>query len=434
MDTTTSQRVVLIMATLDTKSEEVIYLNRRISENGLNTLIVDTGILGEPSGIVPDIHASETARAGGGTLDQLRQKGVRGLAIEGMLKGAVAITDRLFKEGRIHGVISMGGAEGGVMAAAAMQVVPPGFPKLIITPLASGVRPFGPFIGIRDIMIMHSLVDIAGINEISRTVFDNAAAAISGMVRSYRPMEVTSDNLVAITTLGTTDRALRFILPGLEKSGYIPVIFHSSGVGGQVMEDMIEKGFFCGVVDLCINELTDHLVGAYHDAGPHRLKAAGKMRIPQVVSTGCVDFFVQGARETIPEKWRERKMYYHNPKFTLIRTSESEMQVVGETAAHRLNQAKGPVTVILPLNGMSISGLEGGSTHDPEGDRVLFDTLRKGLRKDIHVIDADLHINEAPFADLVVNTFVALMTKEASASTLRQHSNKGDPDANRLQI
>ncbi len=434
MGTAASQRVVLIIATLDTKSEEVIYLNRRISENGLDTLVVDTGILGEPSGIVPDIPASETAIAGGITLDELRQKGVRGLAIEEMLKGAIAVTDRLFKEGRIHGIISMGGAEGGVMAAAAMQVLPPGFPKIIITPLASGVRPFGPFIGIRDIMVMHSLVDIAGINEISRTVFNNAAAAISGMVRSYRPMEVTSDNLVAITTLGTTDRALKFILPGLEKSGYIPVVFHSSGVGGQVMEDMIEKRFFCGVVDLCINELTDHLVGAYHDAGPHRLKAAGKMRIPQVVSTGCVDFFVQGARETIPEKWRERKMYYHNPKFTLIRTSESEMQVVGETAAHRLNQAKGPVTVILPLNGMSISGLEGGSTHDPEADRILFDTLRKGLRKDIHIIDAELHINEAPFADLVVNAFVALMSKEASASTLRQHSNKGDPDANRLQI
>ena len=434
MGAVSKKRVVLIIATLDTKSEEVIYLIQRIAENDLDTLILDNGILGEPIGIVPDVSASETALAGGSTLEDTRKKASRGEAIEIMLKGATEIADRLFKEGRIHGAISMGGAEGGVMAAAAMQVLPPGFPKIIITPLASGVRPFGPFIGIRDIMVMHSLVDIAGINEISRTVFNNTAAAISGMVRSYRPMEVTSDNLVAITTLGTTDRALRFILPGLEKNGYIPVVFHSSGVGGQVMEDMIEKGFFCGVVDLCINELTDHLVGAYHDAGPHRLKAAGKMRIPQVVSTGCVDFFVQGARETIPEKWRERKMYYHNPKFTLIRTSESEMQVVGETAAHRLNQAKGPVTVILPLNGMSISGLEGGSTHDPEADRILFDTLRKGLRKDIHVIDAEWHINEAPFADLVVNAFVALMSKEASESTLRQHSNKGDPDANRLQI
>lgn len=411
MGAVSKKRIVLIIATLDTKSEEVTYLIQRIAQNDLDTLILDNGILGEPIGIVPDVSASETALAGGSTLEDTRKKASRGEAIEVMLKGATEITAKLFEEGRIDGAISMGGAEGGVMAAAAMQVLPPGFPKIIITPLASGVRPFGPFIGIRDIMVMHSLVDIAGINEISRTVFDNAAAAISGMVRSYRPMEVASDNLVAITTLGTTDHALKFILSQLEKSGYIPVIFHSSGVGGQVMEDMIERGFFCGVIDLCINELTDHLVGAYHDAGPHRLKAAGKMRIPQVVSTGCVDFFVQGAKDTVPEKWRDRKMYYHNPKFTLIRPSHEEMKTVGQTAAKRLNQAKGPVIVVLPLNGMSISGLEGGSTHDPAGDRVLFDTLRENLRKDIEVIGADLHINEAPFADLVVNAFIALMHK-----------------------
>jgi uncharacterized protein (UPF0261 family) len=316
----------------------------------------------------------------------------------------------MFKEDRIHGVISMGGAEGGVMAAASMQVLPPGFPKLIITPLASGVRPFGPFIGIRDITVMHSLVDIAGINEISRPIFDNAAAAISGMVHHYRPMEVKSDNLVAITTLGTTDRALKFILPRLEKSGFIPIIFHSSGVGGQVMEDMIERGYFCGVVDLCINELTDHLVGAYHDAGPDRLKAAAKSGIPQVVSTGCVDFFVQGAKETIPEKWHGRMMYYHNPKFTLIRPSHDEMRTIGTTAAERLNLAKGPVTVVLPLKGMSIGGLEGGVTHDPEGDRILFDAIKEILREDIPLIEAPLQVNQEAFADLVVKEFVKLIS------------------------
>ncbi len=410
MVATPTKRVVLIIATLDTKSEEVIYLNQHIMDNGLDTLIVDTGILGEPTDITPDVPASETALAGGSTLEDLRQKGSRGAAIEEMLKGAIAVTARLFAEGRIQGVISMGGAEGGVMAAAAMQVLPPGFPKIIITPLASGVRPFGPFIGIRDIMVMHSLVDIAGINEISRTVFDNATAAICGMVQGYRPMEVKSDNLVALTTLGTTDRALKFILPRLEKAGYIPVIFHSSGVGGQVMEDMIERGFFCGVIDLCINELTDHLVSAYHDAGPHRLEAAAKNGIPQVVSTGCVDFFAQGAKETIPEKWRDRKMYYHNPKFTLIRPSHEEMKTIGETAAEKLNQAKGPVTVILPLKGMSISGLKGGSTHDPEGDRIFFGSLKDGLRRDIPVIEADMQVNEEAFADLIVKEFVALVS------------------------
>ena len=176
------------------------------------------------------------------------------------------------------------------------------------------------------------------------------------------------------------------------------------------MEDMIERGYFCGVVDLCINELTDHLVGAYHDAGPDRLKAAAKIGVPQVVSTGCVDFFVQGARETIPEKWNGRKMYYHNPKFTLIRTSHDEMRTIGAIAAERLNLAKGPVTVVLPLKGMSIGGLEGGVTHDPEGDRILFDTIKEGLREDIPLIEAPLQVNEEAFADLVVKEFVKLIS------------------------
>ena len=217
MGSATTKRVVLIIATLDTKSEEVLYLIERITGNDLDPLVLDNGILGEPAGIAPDISASETALAGGCTLDEVRHKGSRGEAIEIMLKGATEITARLFKEGRIHGAISMGGAEGGVMAAAAMQVLPPGFPKLIITPLASGVRPFGPFIGIRDIMVMHSLVDIAGINEISRPIFDNAAAAISGMVHHYRPMEV-GDRGGSLSSGGLVSKKTSSVVPYLLES------------------------------------------------------------------------------------------------------------------------------------------------------------------------------------------------------------------------
>jgi uncharacterized protein (UPF0261 family) len=409
MAATAAKKTILIIATLDTKSEEVLYLRGRIAAQALDTLILDAGVLGEPQGIVPDISAEETARAAGTTLEALRKVGTRGLAIDEMLKGVRALTARLHSEHRIQGAISMGGAEGGVLAAAAMQVLPPGFPKIIITPLASGVRPFGPFIGIRDIMVMHSLVDIAGINEISRVIFDNAAAAICGMVHAYRPMEVKSTNLVAITTLGTTDRALKFILPRLEKNGYIPVIFHASGVGGQVMEDMIRREFFCGVVDLCTNELTDHLVGAYHDAGPHRLEAAGEMGIPQVVSTGCVDFFAQGAMETIPEKWRGRMMYYHNPKFTLVRPTIDEMREIGRRIADKVNRARGPVRVVLPLNGMSYSGLPGGSTHDPRGDKALFEEIRNALRPGISLVEVPAHVNEDIFAQRMVAEFISLM-------------------------
>ncbi len=407
------KRAILIIATLDTKSEEVLYLRRLIQESGLDTAIVDTGILGEPQGIVPDVTASETAEAAGTTLAALRGKGVRGLAIELMLKGAVAVTARIFAEGRIHGAISMGGAEGGVMAAAAMQVLPPGFPKIIITPLASGIRPFGPFVGIRDIMVMHSLVDIAGINEISRSIFDNAAAAICGMVKAYRPMAVEHGNLVAVTTLGTTDRALKWLLPMLEEAGYKPVIFHSSGVGGQVMEDMIDRGFFSGVVDMSTNELTDYVVGggAYHNAGPHRLEAAGRKGIPQVVSTGCMDFFAQGAKENIPEKWRDRKSYYHNPSFTLLRPTSDEMRRIGELLASKLNRAKGPVRVVLPLKGMSIGGVAGGIMHDPEGDRALFDAVRKNLNPAIPITEVEAHVNEKPLVEALAQAFLEIMPR-----------------------
>ena len=405
------KKSVLIIATLDTKSAEIIYLKNRIEENGLNVVVLDTGILGEPKGIVPDIPASETAKAAGTTLAEVRKQPSRGEAVDEMLKGAKVITARLSQEARIHGAISLGGAEGGVMAAGAMQVLPPGFPKIIITPLASGVRPFGPFMGIRDIMVMHSLLDIAGINDISRSIFDNAGAAISGMVNQYRPMEVKGDNLVAITTLGTTDKAMRFIFQRLKDSGYEPIIFHSSGVGGQVMEDMISRGFLCGVVDLCPNELTDNLVGGFHDAGPNRLEAAGKMGIPQVISTGCVDFFAQGPPETIPEKWRGRKKYYHNPAYTLIRPSVDEMKEIARRLSSKVNAATGPVKVVLPLKGMSIGGLEGGSTYDPEGDRAFFETLKKSLNADIPVVEEEMHVNEQPFADRVFEAFQEVMEK-----------------------
>ncbi len=405
------KRAVLVIATMDTKSAEVIYLKNRIEENGLHVVILDTGILGEPKGLTPTIPASEIARAGGTTLAEVRKKPSRGEAVDEMLKGAKVIASDLFSQGRIHGAVSLGGAEGSVMAAAAMQVLPPGLPKVIITPLASGVRSFGPFVGIRDIMVMHSLLDIAGINDISRSIFDNAAAAISGMVRQYRPMEVKGGNLVPITTLGTTDKAMRFIFKRLEDAGYIPIIFHTSGVGGQVMEDMIARGFFCGVVDLCTNELTDNLVGGFHDAGPHRLEAAGRIGIPQVIVPGCQDFFAQGPPDTVPEKWRERKKYYHNPAFTLIRPTVEEMKEIARRLAKKVNAATGPVIVVLPLQGMSIGGLKGGSTYDPEGDRAFFETLKESLRPDVPVIEEEMHVNEEPFADRVFQAFQEVMAK-----------------------
>ena len=400
----------MILGTLDTKSREIQYLRDRVLESGLEVIVLDNGVLGEPRGITPDISARETARAAGTTLDEVRKKPSRGEAIDEMIKGCKVLVKELYDRGRIHGAISFGGAEGGVMAATAMQVLPPGFPKIVITPLASGVRPFGPFIGIRDMMVMHSLIDIVGINDISRSIFDNASAAIIGMAKNYRPMEIKGTKNVALTALGTVQKAINLICPQLIQAGYQPIIFHASGVGGRIMEDFIERKTFCGVIDLSPNELTDHLVGAFHDAGPNRLEAAGKLGIPQIIIPGCVDFFAVGPAESVPEKWRDRKKYYHNPAFTLIRPSHEEMRQVGEAFVRKLNQARGPVRVILPLRGLSIGGLKGGSTYDPEGDRILFETLKKGLKKEIPVFELDCHVNEQPVADKAVEEFLGMMT------------------------
>ena len=405
---------VLILGTLDTKSREIQYLRDRILRSGLGVIVLDDGILGEPQGIVPDIPARETAKAAGTTLEEVRKKPSRGEAVEEMIKGCKILVRKLYDEGRIQGAISFGGAEGGVMAAKAMQVLPPGVPKLLITPLASGIRPFGPFVGIRDMTVMHSLVDIVGINDITRTIFDNASSAIIGMTRDYRPMEIRGKKNVALSALGTVQKAVDFICPRLIREGYQPIIFHGSGVGGQIMEDFIERRTFCGVIDLSLSELTDHLVGGFHDAGPYRMEAAGRMGLPQIIIPGCIDFFGFGPAETIPAKWRDRKKYYHNPIYTLIRPSHEEMRQVAEVMARKLNAATGPVRVILPLRGMSVGGLKGGSSYDPEGDRIFFETLKEGLKPGIRVYELDCHVNEEPLAVKVSEEFFKVMEEKST--------------------
>jgi uncharacterized protein (UPF0261 family) len=404
-----NKKTVLIMGTLDTKSQEISYLKNRVLESGLNAIVLDAGILGEPHGIAPEISARETAKAAGTTLDEIRKKPSRGEAIDEMIKGCKVLVKKIHDEGHMEGAISFGGAEGAVMAATAMQVLPYGFPKIVITPLASGVRSFGPFVGTRDMLIMHSLVDIVGINDISKSIFDNAIAAIIGMAKAYRPMEIKGKKNVAISANGTVQKALNSICPQLIKSGYQPIMFHASGVGGRIMEDFIESKTFCGVIELALCELTDNIVGGFHDAGPIRLEAAGRMGVSQVIVPGCVDFIGWGPIETIPEKWRNRKRYYHNPAFTLIRPSYEEMREVAKGIVEKLNRAIGKVTVILPLKGLSIGGLRGGSSYDPEGDQIFFGALKNGLSSKIKIYELDCHINEEILAQKVIEEFLKMM-------------------------
>lgn len=406
---TGSELTVALIGTLDTKGPEIAYLRDRIREAGLQTCVIDTGILGVPVGLEPNISRWDVASAAGKDLEAIRNAGSRGAAVEDMMRGVAAVCARLYAQGRCHGAISLGGAEGAVLASAGMQKLPVGIPKLIVTPLASGRRQFGPFVGIRDIMVMHSVIDILGLNDVSRLIFDQAAGAITGAVRQMHGRAQTqatiAGKVVGITMLGNTTAAVEVIKKRLEAKNYQPIIFHANGVGGAAMEEMIREGRLGGVIDYTTDELTDHLVGGFHDAGPKRLEAAGECGVPQVVVPGCVDFFVQGPRNTVPEQWRGRPAYHHNPSFTLIRATRDEMVEVARRMADKLNQAKGRVAVAIPTQGLSIPNCPGGEFWNPECDAVFRATLRAALRKQIQCVEVDAHINSQEMADVAAQLF-----------------------------
>lgn len=408
---------ILLIGTLDTKGREIAYCRDKIRSLGADALVLDSGILGEPLDIVPDITRAQCAEAAGTTIDALRAAGTRGAAVEKMKDGVRSMTVKLFEEGRIHGVLSLGGAEGAVLGGYAMQALPIGFPKLIVSPIASGPRPFGPLVGTRDVMVMHSVIDILGINPISIAVFDNACAAMVGMVNARTPVVggppsavgAPPSRYVAITMLGNTTTAVMRIKDILAEYGYEAVIFHSNGVGGPAMEELAAQGMFVGVIDYTTDELSDQLIGGYHQGGERRLEAVGAWGIPQVVVPGCIDFTVHGRRENVSEKYNGRPAYYHNPEFTLIRLNKSEEAQIGRIMAGKLNGAKGPVTVVVPTRGLSIPNVPGGVFWDPAADAAFLDALRDNLREEIPLITIEANVNDPLFAEIVAKEFLKLM-------------------------
>jgi uncharacterized protein (UPF0261 family) len=397
---------VLLIGTLDTKGPETAYLRDRIRALGCDTLILDSGVLGEAVGIRADFTRSLVAQAADTTIEALRNAGTRGKAVEGMLRGVRKLALELLHDKRIHGVVALGGAEGSVLAAAAMKEMPVGFPKLIVSPIASGHRRFGPFVGIRDVMVMHSVVDILGLNPISRAVFDSAAAAIAGMARAYANgksniSEGSPRPAIAATMLGNTTKPLMRIRPRIEAQGYDLVIFHANGVGGPAMEDLIAQGQFAAVCDYTLSEVAGQIAGGFHIGGPMRLDAAAKAGIPQVIVPGCLDFMVFGAKQEVPLQLADRRTYYHNPEFTLVRLTQDEQLQATRFVVEKLNKAGGPVTVVVPLGGGSVMDIEGGSFWEPEWNAACHAILRDGLNKGIRYLEVEAHINSDSFADVV---------------------------------
>ena len=412
----TQQPAIALIGTLDTKGGEIAYVRDRLLELGTTPIVIDSGILGEP-GIKADVERGDVAREAGYELAQVQTAGSRGAAVDLMVEGVRAVCLRLWLEGRINGVLCLGGAEGALLGAAAMHALPVGVPKVIVSPSASGRRAFGPFVGESDVLVMHSVIDILGLNPIARSVFDNAAAAIAGMVRDAgRPVSELGGRSVGITMLGHTTPAVMRIREALERGGHEPVIFHANGVGGPAMEQLIGVGALAGVIDYTLSEVANGLLDGLHATGPERLTVAGKHGLPQVVVPGCVDFFNQGAPETVPERYRNRKSYYHNPVATLVRLDRDEMAELGRVVAQRLNESRGPVRVVAPSQGFSLADVEGGDLWDPDADAAFLEALSSGLRAEIAFELVDTHVNDPAFADLVAERYLTLVSASLSAS------------------
>jgi uncharacterized protein (UPF0261 family) len=406
---------IALVGTLDTKGAEIDYVRERLLALGTRPVVIDSGILGEP-GCAADVSREEVASAGGHALDDVRRAGSRGAAVELMQDGVRETCLRLYGEGRIRGVLCLGGAEGALLGAAAMHALPVGVPKLIVSPSASGRRSFAPFVGEKDVTVMHSVIDILGLDEIARSIYDNAAAAVAGMVRDAgRPVTELGERCVGITMLGQTTPGVMRVRELLLEAGQEPVVFHANGVGGPAMEHLVEAGALGGVIDYTLSELANSLLDGIHATGPDRLRVAGRQGIPQVVVPGCVDFFNQGPRDELPERYRDRKTYFHNPVATLVRLTRNEEAELGRDVAARLNEARGPVRVVVPTRGFSLADAEGGDLWDPEADAAFVDSLRDALRSDIPLEQVDAHVDDADFAELVADRYLNLIEEPAHA-------------------
>ena len=400
-------KAILIIATLDTKGPETQYLKDLIERKGYQVLVMDTGILDFPA-FKPDLSRDEVAQAVGTHIEELIRNREKGRAIQAMAEGSKKIVQQLYREGRIAGVIGLGGAQGTEIGTSAMRALPLGFPKLMVSTVASGYAQFGTYVGTKDLLMMHSVVDILGLNVFSRMILSNAAGAMMGMVERGAKIEKPEKKQIGMTIYGTTTPGCMVAKAYLESKGFEVVAFHPNGTGGRAMEEMVEEGILNGVLDMTTHELIDELVGGLHRAGPNRLEAAGRKGVPQVVVPGSIDFIVTGPASSLSPEYRNRKYIPHNPSITLVRASSEEMETIGKIMASKLNEAKGPTIVMIPLRGFSYPNRKGETLYDEEGNQAFIKTFKKNL-KGIKVIEIDAHINDPEFAKEAAQTMEKLL-------------------------
>lgn len=399
-------KTVAVLGTFDTKGKELKYIKECIEEHGLKTLCINTGVF-EPV-VEPDISSAEVAAAVGADINAIVEKRDRATATEVLSKGTEKLIPQLYAEGKFDGIISIGGSGGTALATPAMRQLPLGVPKVMVSTMASG--DVSPYVGTSDIVMIPSVVDAEGLNDISKVIFSNAANAVVGMVQNRKEIESDGKPLLAATMFGVTTPCVKAAEDYLHEQGYDVLVFHATGTGGKCMEALIDQGFIKGVLDLTTTEWCDEVVGGVLNAGPDRLTAAGKNGIPQVVSVGALDMVNFGPMDTVPAQFKDRNLYKHNPTVTLMRTTADELKSIGHEIASRLADATGKTTLILPLKGVSMIDVEGQPFYDAEADKALFDTLRTELAdSNVEIVELDTDINDKEFAVAAAKKLISLL-------------------------
>lgn len=401
---------IAVLGTLDTKGAEHGYVAELIRARGHEALLIDVGS-GAPPGVTPGITREEVASAAGIDLAAMAARQDRGECVTAMTKAAPLLLAKLADEGRIDGVISLGGGGGTAIASAAMRALPLGFPKLLVSTLASGNT--APYVGTKDITMMPSIADVAGLNRLSKLIFSRAAGAICGMVETA-PAEGDDRPLIVASMFGNTTACVTEAKRILEEAGYEVLVFAATGAGGRAMETLIDSGMVAGVLDLTTTEWADELVGGVLNAGPDRLDATARAGIPAVVAPGCLDMVNFGEKPSVPGKFADRVFYIHNPQVTLMRTTPEECAELGRIVAEKVNRYTAPAAILIPRKAVSVISAEGKPFHDPAADEALFGSLRSHAR--VEVAEYDEEINSPVFARACAEKLLELIGRHQAVN------------------
>ncbi|MEK6247609.1 MAG: Tm-1-like ATP-binding domain-containing protein, partial [Planctomycetales bacterium] len=404
-------QTVLVIGAFDTKGPEYAFLRDQILGQGAEVLSVNTGVMGTTDLFPVDIEAAVVCESVGGDLAAIRQQQDRGAAMRMMADGSAALAQRLYEEGRFDGIIGMGGSGGSSVVTAAMRALPVGVPKVCVSTVAGGET--SAFVGAKDVVMIPSITDVAGVNRISRVIFSRAAGAIAGMVRVQPPMIKDDRPIIVASMFGNTTECVDRCREALDKQGYEVLVFHATGTGGKTMESLVDEGLVDAVLDITTTEWADEVCGGVLSAGPDRLSAAGRNKIPHLIVPGCIDMANFGPIETVPQNYKdqERNLYEWNPAITLMRTTADENRQIGEIFAKKANAAQGPVAFLLPMKGVSILDGEGERFCDREADQAMFDALTENLQEGIEIVRLDANINDPEFSTKAVEMMLDLIER-----------------------